>query len=425
MLGRLTSFGMGWSDPAAVGPWICSSVAIETPLTAVRPGANRGMVRAEPLFPGVALLTWDQIALQQDRWSDLAGRALEPNVFMEPGFALSAAQHAAPAHRPLFLTITEPAPDGDIRLLGIVPLTHKNGSLGKVARLWRPPAMALGVPLIDRDKAALVVDAAFAWLNANAPEVDGLLLSRMMEDGPTAMAFRRSASRGGHETLTFDAHRRAILSSGGENARALPAMSGERAKEYRRLRRRLAERGTLELKIAESRAACHSAFERFLMLESSGWKGQRGTALLCNLGLATFGRTMIRSFARDGQCRIYSLELDGRAVASCVVLSSGSRAYLWKIAYDEFFAEFSPGVLLMLDVTQAQLADTQIGMTDSCADPDHPMIDRLWQERVGLCDLMIATKRDGEAFRAVAQKEANQRRLRTLAKRVYHWLLRR
>ena len=51
-----------------------------------------------------------------------------------------------------------------------------------------------------------------------------------------------------------------------------------------------------------------------------------------------------------------------------------------KIAYDEAYARFSPGVLLELDNLDL-LARGDIDWMDSCAAENHPMIDSLWGER--------------------------------------------
>jgi hypothetical protein len=55
-------------------------------------------------------------------------------------------------------------------------------------------------------------------------------------------------------------------------------------------------------------------------------------------------------------------------------------AFTFKIAFDEDFARFSPGVLLQLEYLKVLDRD-DIGWTDSCAVEDHPMINSLWKER--------------------------------------------
>jgi CelD/BcsL family acetyltransferase involved in cellulose biosynthesis len=54
--------------------------------------------------------------------------------------------------------------------------------------------------------------------------------------------------------------------------------------------------------------------------------------------------------------------------------------YAFKIAFDEDYARFSPGVLIKIE--NLKLLDrTDIAWMDSCASEDHPMINSLWAER--------------------------------------------
>ncbi len=72
-----------------------------------------------------------------------------------------------------------------------------------------------------------------------------------------------------------------------------------------------------------------------------------------------------------------------------VFLSSGT-AYTWKTAYDENYARFSPGQLLVEDLTRSLLDDPYIRMADSCAVHDHPVMSRIWTERCAMSTLVIA-----------------------------------
>ena len=53
------------------------------------------------------------------------------------------------------------------------------------------------------------------------------------------------------------------------------------------------------------------------------------------------------------------------------------------------FAAYSPGTLLMIEVTKQHLDDPNIELTDSCAVPDHPVMTRLWSERKPMGTLVI------------------------------------
>ena len=165
------------------------------------------------------------------------------------------------------------------------------------------------------------------------------------------------------------------------------------------------------------------AFERFLALEALGWKGGRGTALLCDPATVTSMRSMTRALAREGKCRVDSLELDGKPIAMGVTLISGKAAALWKIAYDENRAALSPGVQFTLEYTRRQLAANSVDFTDSCAIADHPMIDRIWPDRMPVVDIFTAIHPDrAAAFHAAASREHVRRRARAIAKSAWNAL---
>ncbi len=143
----------------------------------------------------------------------------------------------------------------------------------------------------------------------------------------------------------------------------------------------------------------------FLALEAGGWKGRAGTAAADRHDLRRFIRTAVGRLATDGKVSINRILVDGRAIAAGIVLRSGRGAWFWKIAYDEGFARFSPGVMLTVALTNELLEDTAIERADSCATENHPMIDRLWRERLALCDRLVALRPQGP-FAAVRRLEA-------------------
>jgi hypothetical protein len=44
----------------------------------------------------------------------------------------------------------------------------------------------------------------------------------------------------------------------------------------------------------------------------------------------------------------------------------------------------------MTDLTATLLADESIRFADSCAVPDHPLMDHLWRDRLAMADMMIS-----------------------------------
>lgn len=74
----------------------------------------------------------------------------------------------------------------------------------------------------------------------------------------------------------------------------------------------------------------------------------------------------------------------------------GGEAYTWKTAYDENYARYSPGKLLMSELTEWHLDDANIVRSDSCAVSDHPIMSRFWQEREEMGTLVIGLTQNGD-----------------------------
>ncbi|MFN3766673.1 MAG: GNAT family N-acetyltransferase, partial [Aliihoeflea sp.] len=189
-------------------------------------------------------------------------------------------------------------------------------------------------------------------------------------------------------------------------------------REYRRLERRLAEKGRIAYEVAETPEETRLAVETFLALEASGWKGRAGTAMVIDRFRAAFVREAIAGLSERAMCRIHTLTVSGRPIASLVVFVESGIAYTWKTAFDEEFSGYSPGVLLMIEVTKRHLDDYNVTVTDSCAVPDHPVLARMWSERSTLTTLIVGLEPKADRLvNAAALGIEREARLRDLLRR--------
>ena len=348
-----------------------------------------------------------------EQWRALAARALEPNVFYDPAFALAAA--------PVFgarcgAVLVWSAPG---RLVGLFPAQvagWREGSWPATAG-WSHPYAPLGTPLVDRDEAEPVIGA---WLEhlARDPAAPALLLLPMLpESGAFARALDAALSRKGLASATFGRHQRALLEPGAHPAqyfeRAVPA---RKRKELQRQRRRLEEFAPVTFTTATEQQHVARALEDFLVLEASGWKGLAQTAAANDPALRRFVETAVTTLAAQGQARIDRMVLGGSAIAAAITLSAGDTAWFWKIAYSEGVARFSPGVQLVCELTSGFAAQPGLAHVDSCATADHPMIDHMWRERLMLCDRLIAVKRSVVPFALACGAETLRRAMLAAAR---------
>lgn len=353
-------------------------------------------------------------------WRDLADRALEPNVFMDPAFAAPAAVHLPSSRRPEFVAVWEGIGfETRGRMIALAALQSRPSMLTRGLALgWLHPHAALGAPLVDRRAAARAIDALFDWVANDQRGWTGLVLPRLVREGPLFEMLVARAVAADRPWSAGALFQRAVLRNGkraeGEVARVA---SKKRLKEHNRLFARLGERGRVEIRSVSDPSDIRRELEVFLALESTGWKGRRGTSLLSNAADAAFTRVMARLMARRAKCRIDSLTLDGRPLAMAILMESGGRSYFWKTAYDESFAAYSPGALLARALVDRQLARPGIDLTDSCAVADHPMIDRIWPDRQAMADFEICcAPKQARAFHAAIRRRSTARRLRASAK---------
>jgi len=89
---------------------------------------------------------------------------------------------------------------------------------------------------------------------------------------------------------------------------------------------------------------------QFFALESSGWKGAQGSSISSNPSLVRFYSSIVEEYAQRGYLRMYSLTVDSKPIAMQLGLLMNGCYYAPKVAYDEAFARFSPGQLLVQHV---------------------------------------------------------------------------
>ena len=330
----------------------------------------------------VELLDIADLARIEPRWRDLLARAGEPNPFADSAFLIPLLSNLAPRGLRA-LTVWRRS---DSRLLAFLVLRLPR-ILPGLAEVWRSEQAASPSLSLDRDHGASALAEVLSWLARENALVLGLTIPDLDLGGSTISALRATSGDRRLRLELLNPRKRAALAhiqtSGFE-----ASLDPKRRKEWRRQRRRLEDGG----EVSFSWSADGAAVEAFLALEGQGWKGSRGTALASDAARAAFTRDMLTAFSRRGDARIARLDRGGRTIAAGVVLRAGSRAYYWKTAYDESLAAYSPGVQLTIEISRSLEADSGIELTDSCAIPDHPMIDRLWPGRLELVDAAIAAR---------------------------------
>lgn len=290
-----------------------------------------------------------------------------------------------------------------------------------VAHGWNHLFEFLGAPLVHRDYAEQAFEGFFGWLDGGPH----LLLEKIPCDSPLMTALREATSKSGRQMELFDRHERAVYDATGDAQEYIKqGLERKRRKEWRRLRRRLSEAGDLELFSLHPEDDVDSWCDAFFDLEKAGWKGKAGTAIACNPETEAFMRDAICGEAARDRLAFWVLTVDDKPVAMAFALKQPPQVWLMKIAYDEAYAQYSPGALLIFDIMEAMSAENTVEIVDSCAMPDHPMIDHLWRERIEIADVLLSKAEMGPSgFRMLCGLETTRRKLRETAKSVYQRLV--
>jgi len=358
----------------------------------------------------------------EGEWRALGRRSLEPNFCYEPEFALAAARHLGDAGQLRFIFVwqTGIGSTSDQKLVGCFPvLLPEAGLTGSVLRLWTHPQVSTGAPLVDRDAAAFALDAFLALAAGLRAAPLAVLFPRLPAESRFAHLLQAALARQNLAATEMGRYERAALRLDDETDRGL---SSKKRKELRRQHRRLAEQGELLEESLRDPHDVRQAVERFMALEANGWKGQAGSAFIQDVGRAAFLRAATRAFAAAGQLSVESLAVDGQPVALGLLVRQGTRAWFWKIAYDEAFAAYSPGVLLTLALAERARAEG-VELIDSCAIGDHPMIDHLWRDRIAVADVLAPlSPRTRLRYGIVRAREIARRNLRARVKQAVYKL---
>ena len=339
------------------------------------------------------------------RWDALALRAAEPNPFFESWYLLPALRRFDAAGNVEILRFEQGG-----ALAGLIP----------VARSWRYqrwPLPHLGAwthangfiaaPLVAAGAERAFWRAFLAWSDAHAGPALFAHLPHLPLEGALALALSAECAAQGRRIELVHREERAMLRSDlAPEAYLERAVSGKKRKELRRQHARLSEQGKLRFERDDGDRCLATWIDHFLALEASGWKGQAGSALAAREATAGLFREALRGAGAHGRLERLSFTLDGRPIAMLANFVAPPGACSYKTAFDERYARFSPGVLLQLE-NLALLDREGIEWCDSCAAPDHPMIDGLWSERraIGRFSLAIGGAARRAAFDRIVDAE--------------------
>lgn len=150
-------------------------------------------------------------------------------------------------------------------------------------------------------------------------------------------------------------------------------------RRLRKAKRQLEENGPLRMEVLRPR--CEEELVTPLMtcleLEDAGWKGRDGTSIIRSPGIQDFVLAQARQLAEWGHIEIVMLMQDEQLLAYQYAWQAKDAYHGFKIAYDERYAKFGPGHLLMYMLLEQLVARPECRGVD-CMGPVNDAV-RRWQ----------------------------------------------
>ena len=357
----------------------------------------------------------------QPQWDDLSSNAIEPNVFYDSWMLIPAMEFLHAEGVTLALVWSREGSASQSELAGLFPLKRISGYHGMpfpYFALWRHQHCFLGTPLIRKGMEQECLRAFFGWLDQCRPRGCLLELGYVSGDGPFYGELSRlAASQGRLMDETVCTERRILRPECRFDEHIRAAMPHKRYKQFLRKMENLKQLGEVRFHELTDQSELKPWVTEFLNLEMSGWKGASGSAMSLDPRQRQFFETITGSAFQRGKLSLSKLSVDGKPAAMRTAYASADWLFAFKIAYDEAYGKYSPGVLLALENTRQFLDENPRGGVDSCADAGHPVFTQIWRTNRTLRSFNVSLRSgiSPQIVRGVALLRNTYRRFRRKA----------
>ncbi len=325
----------------------------------------------------------------QNAIATLANLAVPPNPFFDVPF-LSAAADRLGSKDKRFLVLTETIGDTEaLKFFAPAQMEQCGFPRKKTLRIWSHLYAPISTPLVDPCEVDLVVERlAQALMSIETTDFPAILFEDLNLEAAFTKAVLNSSLLADQVEICCP-HERAGLQPLQSGSYDQIHISGKRRQRLRRAMENLSGLGKVEFETAYKFSDAMVRFEEFLLLESRGWKGKRGTSLQRIRTTAAFARQAVANMVQENRCQISSLRLNGKAVATMIVFRAGGYYYPWKIAFDESYYQYSVGVQLITHVNNQLMQTPGFKGVDSLAVDTNVTANQFWPDRIKMGSLAI------------------------------------
>ena len=342
-------------------------------------------------FTGRLVTSVDEAMEIVPKWKRLVETCVQTNIQFEPEFLIPAWKNLGDSNVQL-LVIESPQKNTSNKedvICALFPVRRKRiyGMPLRGLEIWRHQFCYDSTPLIRRDCQKATWNFTLKYI-ANELNVSLFGMEWICDEGVFANLltdvhfdekltvfyrdeFTRAAFRPMQDADTF------LKTKVAKNTR----------KGTLRLKRKLEALGLVETEFFSNYSK--DIVDQFIELESSGWKGRNKSGFAADEDETRFLHEATKAMMQEGSATIGRVSFKGKPIAMLCVLKGRDQSAQFKIAYDETFKEYTPGLIMELEEI-SRLHDESIECCDSCAEPNHTMINRVWPDRKRMRSLVIA-----------------------------------
>lgn len=198
-----------------------------------------------------------------------------------------------------------------------------------------------------------VLLAFWQYLRRRPRRWDLLQLQNMPSDIPGYAALLRIAREDRHHAELWHGQASPYLNIKGSWDEYQGILKPKFRSNMRNRMKRLHQLGKIEYEIVTEPSWVNGALTDGFAIEQKGWKGGKGSAILCNPLLVNFYLQWANIAASNGWLRLSFLKINGRRVAFDYSFIYQNNLYCMKIGYDPEFRPYSVGQILCSEIIRS------------------------------------------------------------------------
>lgn len=282
----------------------------------------------------IALTDRQQLDRWGDQWNDLAMGTTEINPMSSYAYVSSWLDCRL---RPEDGWVCVLAKEGS-RLLAVMPLLVEKRKVGPLSYTTVTNPFYVE-PIIPGQSPLPLLDGMAKQALAAVPQAISVELrhirsdwiDRWLSNGTSLIWIKQFDSRGSY------------LKTAGGYGEFESGLRSKTRQNTKRLHRKLLDLPGAREFVADKKEQMLEMLDKFIDLEASGWKGEKGTAIKDDPVQVDFYRTFVPRLASLNACQWHVIEAEGTPLGMQLVLTGKDMFFTPKIAYNEQYSKLGPG----------------------------------------------------------------------------------